>query len=60
MTRDLAVEVLSERAPWWAPPRLNEALTHRLHVEALRRIGEADDVAATVLYAIAAARRKTS
>jgi len=29
-------EVLSERAPWWAPPRLNEAVTHRLHAESIR------------------------
>ncbi|WP_457207439.1 DUF445 domain-containing protein [Nocardioides sp. P5_C9_2] len=35
---DTFVEVLSERAPWWAPPRLNEALTHRLHLEAVRWI----------------------
>jgi uncharacterized membrane-anchored protein YjiN (DUF445 family) len=26
-------EVLSERAPWWAPPRLNEAVTKRIHTE---------------------------
>ena len=35
---DTFIEVLSERAPWWAPPRLNEALTQRLHVEAVRWI----------------------
>ncbi len=29
-------EVLGERAPWWAPERLNEAVTHRLHLEAMR------------------------
>ena len=29
-------EVLSERAPWWAPPRLNEAVTERIHTEAVR------------------------
>ena len=28
--------VLSERAPWWTPPRLNEAVTARLHTEAIR------------------------
>jgi uncharacterized membrane-anchored protein YjiN (DUF445 family) len=27
--------VLEERAPGWAPPRLNEAVTSRLHVQAL-------------------------
>jgi uncharacterized membrane-anchored protein YjiN (DUF445 family) len=26
-------EVLGERAPWWAPPRLNEAVTKRAHRE---------------------------
>ncbi|CAM3543152.1 DUF445 domain-containing protein [Nocardioides zeicaulis] len=29
------ISVLEERAPWWAPPRLNEAVTSRLHVQAL-------------------------
>jgi uncharacterized membrane-anchored protein YjiN (DUF445 family) len=24
-------EVLEERAPWWAPPRLNDAVTRRVH-----------------------------
>ncbi|MEO5663591.1 MAG: DUF445 domain-containing protein, partial [Nocardioides sp.] len=28
---DTFTEVLTERAPWWAPPRLNEAVTQRLH-----------------------------
>ncbi len=32
---DTFTDVLSERAPWWAPPRLNEAVTTRLHVEAV-------------------------
>jgi len=27
--------VLEERAPWWAPPKLNDAVTSRLHVQAL-------------------------
>jgi uncharacterized membrane-anchored protein YjiN (DUF445 family) len=26
-------EVLEERAPWWAPQRLNEAVTSRIHLE---------------------------
>jgi uncharacterized membrane-anchored protein YjiN (DUF445 family) len=25
--------VIGERAPWWAPPRLNEAVTGRIHTE---------------------------
>jgi uncharacterized membrane-anchored protein YjiN (DUF445 family) len=33
-------EVLSERAPWWAPPRLNEAVTTRLHTEAVRWLAD--------------------
>ena len=36
-------EVLSERAPWWAPPRLNEAVTTRLHTEAIRWIADIRD-----------------
>jgi uncharacterized membrane-anchored protein YjiN (DUF445 family) len=40
---DTFVEVLSERAPWWAPPRLNEALTQRLHVEAVRWVEDIRD-----------------
>ncbi|QIX28775.1 DUF445 domain-containing protein [Nocardioides sp. JQ2195] len=33
---DTFVEVLGERAPWWAPPKLNDAVTTRIHTEALR------------------------
>ncbi len=29
------LRVLGERAPWWAPTRLNDAVTQRIHVEAL-------------------------
>ena len=29
-------EVVGERAPWWSPPAINERVTHRLHVEAVR------------------------
>jgi uncharacterized membrane-anchored protein YjiN (DUF445 family) len=32
--------VLSERAPWWAPPRLNEAVTTRIHAETVRWIDD--------------------
>jgi len=32
--------VLAERAPWWAPPRLNEAVTGRLHVEAIKWLAD--------------------
>jgi uncharacterized membrane-anchored protein YjiN (DUF445 family) len=33
-------EVLAERAPWWAPPRLNEAVTGRLYTEAIRWLAD--------------------
>jgi uncharacterized membrane-anchored protein YjiN (DUF445 family) len=33
-------EVLGERAPWWAPDRLNEMVIGRLHLEMLRWVGE--------------------
>ena len=39
-------EVLSERAPWWAPDRLNEAVTSRIHREAVRWL---EDIRAEVL-----------
>jgi uncharacterized membrane-anchored protein YjiN (DUF445 family) len=37
---DTVREVLSERAPWWAPPRLNEAVTTRIHTETVRWIND--------------------
>ena len=36
-------EVLSERAPWWAPPRLNDAVTGKIHQEVLRWIEDIRD-----------------
>ncbi len=30
---DTFAEVLEQRAPWWAPPRLNDAVTRRIHLE---------------------------
>ncbi|GAA2154452.1 DUF445 domain-containing protein [Nocardioides koreensis] len=36
-------EILGERAPWWAPPRLNEAVTARIHVELVRWVGDIRD-----------------
>ncbi len=33
-------EVIGERAPWWAPPRLNEAVTNRLHLEVVRWVAD--------------------
>lgn len=29
-------EVLGERAPWWTPTRLNDAVTQRVHAEAIK------------------------
>ena len=40
---DTFSEVLSERAPWWAPPRLNEAVTERIHTEAIRWLQDIRD-----------------
>ncbi len=33
-------EVIGERAPWWAPERLNEIVTDRLHLEAVRWLSD--------------------
>jgi uncharacterized membrane-anchored protein YjiN (DUF445 family) len=33
-------QVLGERAPWWAPDRVNEAVTNRLHLEAIRWVAD--------------------
>ena len=35
--------VLGERAPWWAPPKLNETVTSRIHVEAIRWVEDIRD-----------------
>ena len=37
---DTVQEVLGERAPWWAPDRLNEAVTARAHLEMVRWVGD--------------------
>jgi len=33
-------EVVGERAPWWAPDRLNDVVTTRLHLEATRWVAD--------------------
>ena len=33
---DTVSDVLEERAPWWAPQRLNEVVTSRIHLELVR------------------------
>jgi uncharacterized membrane-anchored protein YjiN (DUF445 family) len=40
---DTFAAVLSERAPWWAPPRLNEAVTTKIHTEAVRWLSDIRD-----------------
>jgi uncharacterized membrane-anchored protein YjiN (DUF445 family) len=40
---DRVTEALSDRAPWWAPPRLNEAITVKLHGEAIRWVADIRD-----------------
>ena len=37
---DTFVEMLGERAPWWAPPRLNDAVTTRIHTEAVKWLSD--------------------
>jgi uncharacterized membrane-anchored protein YjiN (DUF445 family) len=38
--QDTFTQIVGERAPWWAPDRLNEAVTARLHLEAIRWIAD--------------------
>ncbi|MGH3414307.1 MAG: DUF445 domain-containing protein [Marmoricola sp.] len=38
--QDMFTDVLAERAPWWAPERLNETVTARLHLEAVRWVAD--------------------
>lgn len=33
-------DVLLDRAPWWAPPKLNDAVTQRLHLESVRWVAD--------------------
>ena len=40
---DDVTEMLSQRAPWWTPPRLNEAVTARIHLEAVRWVEDIRD-----------------
>jgi uncharacterized membrane-anchored protein YjiN (DUF445 family) len=37
---EIVQEVLGERAPWWAPERLNDAVTGRIHLEMVRWVGD--------------------
>jgi uncharacterized membrane-anchored protein YjiN (DUF445 family) len=38
--QDTFTQVVGERAPWWAPERLNEKVTERLHLEAVRWLAD--------------------
>ena len=38
--QDTFADVVGERAPWWAPDRLNELVTARLHLEAIRWVAD--------------------
>jgi uncharacterized membrane-anchored protein YjiN (DUF445 family) len=40
---DTVADVLGERAPWWAPPRLNEAVTGRIHTELVNWVADIRD-----------------
>ena len=40
---DTVSEVLGERAPWWAPQRLNEAVTARIHFELVQWVEDIRD-----------------
>lgn len=40
---DTFSDVLAERAPWWAPPRLNTVVTGRVHGEVVRWVSEIRD-----------------
>jgi uncharacterized membrane-anchored protein YjiN (DUF445 family) len=37
---DTFADVLSERAPWWTPQRLNDAVTARVHTESVRWLAD--------------------
>jgi uncharacterized membrane-anchored protein YjiN (DUF445 family) len=41
--QDTFSEVLAERAPWWAPPKLNDAVISRVHLEAIRWVSDIRD-----------------
>ncbi|RYB89834.1 DUF445 domain-containing protein [Nocardioides glacieisoli] len=40
---DTFARVLGERAPWWAPPKLNDAVTTRIHFEAVQWVEDIRD-----------------
>jgi uncharacterized membrane-anchored protein YjiN (DUF445 family) len=40
---DTVADVIGERAPWWAPPRLNVAVTGRIHTELVNWVADIRD-----------------
>jgi uncharacterized membrane-anchored protein YjiN (DUF445 family) len=40
---DTVAEVIGERAPWWSPPRLNDAVTGRIHAELVHWVEDIRD-----------------
>lgn len=40
---DTVTEVLGERAPWWAPPSINDRVTSRIHLELVRWVADIRD-----------------
>jgi uncharacterized membrane-anchored protein YjiN (DUF445 family) len=40
---ETVAEVLGERAPWWTPPRLNEAILGRVNIELVRWVRDIRD-----------------
>ena len=40
---DTVADVIGERAPWWAPTRLNEAVTGRIHAELVNWVEDIRD-----------------
>ena len=40
---DTVTEVIGERAPWWAPPSINERVTGRIHLELVRWVADIRD-----------------
>lgn len=40
---ETVTEVLGERAPWWAPPSINERVTSRIHLELVRWVADIRD-----------------
>ncbi|WP_348691893.1 DUF445 domain-containing protein [uncultured Nocardioides sp.] len=40
---DTVTEVIGERAPWWAPPSINDRVTSRIHLELVRWVADIRD-----------------